>query len=115
MKIDIKTRYGYVLKSDGSFHYKYVLPIGEHNFPDGSTIIEIADEQALNTLPECNPAPTKPEQLAALNTEYKPQLEDLKSQFLEAYITNNTAAIADIKSQFIALRNEYNTKKDTIK
>src|SRR5271157_560334 len=115
MQFNITTGYGYVLNGDGTFNYKYAgFVAGSTNFPDGVTVVEVPDQNTLDTLPICNPPPNKDAQLAAMDAVYQPQFNDLANAYMIALMNNDTATMSDIKSEYYALQTQYNTQKTGI-
>ena len=46
----VTTGYGYYTDSNGHILHKYVLPLGEHPDPSGMTVVEVANQTALDAV-----------------------------------------------------------------
>ena len=118
MDFNVNTGYGYVLNSDGTFNYKYEQFMqGIHSFPDGCTVVEVADQATLDNTAAANPAPPTPtaaQLIAILDAQYQPQFSTLSSAYMLALLNNDTATMADVKSEYDALQTQYNTQKTGI-
>lgn len=111
MKITLTTGYGYVQAADGKVLYTYRLPPREHDFPEGTTVVEVADATALAGVTVYRPEPTRAEKIALINTDYLPRLHEAREAWLDAFIGDATLQeIQAAKAAFKALLVEYKAK-----